>query len=181
MSTTIKSRTTTVVLFQGDDLDPIEELRADVQEAAGLADGNRRLGDDPVATAAQHYDEFVDEAVKRAVKVTLNAVGRKEFRALVEKHPPRPDNEVDDGWGFNYETFADSLVPECFEGAISETPENNPDVSSPNKRDAFLDALSDGDWSRLYSAALLLNQGSGPDPKARLSSRVAQTSGAIET
>lgn len=170
MSITIKPRTTEVVLFQGDDLDPIETLRAKVEEAALVSDGtSRRLNDDPVLSAAQEYDAFVDAAIERAVKVTLQALGRKQYRGLVEKHPPRPENEGDKEWGFNSDTFGDDLVPACIADGQFE---------SARDMDAFLDDLSDGDWSRLVSAALMLNQGSGPDPKARLSSRVAQTSDA---
>lgn len=182
MSITKKPRTTTVLLFQGDDLDPIEERRQAFQRAlATKARGgeNLRFGDDddPVTEAAREYDDFMDGAVERAAKVRLQALPRSTFRAMVAEHPPREDvtKEDQDGetvvvesfaedhrYGFNVETLADALVPPS---VIVED-----QFADEAERDGFLDDLSDAEFSKVYSAAILLNQGGGPDPKVRLSS-----------
>jgi hypothetical protein len=39
-----------------------------------------------------------------------------------------------------------------------------------------VDAMSDGDFSRLYSAVVKLNTGRGPDPKASISELLPRTS-----
>lgn len=189
--TTIKPRTITAVLFQGDDFDPLDALMADAQRAVTQAASNSptRIGDDNgVQAATTAYNDYLDKAVKRGVKVELHAVGRKVWRDLVAKHPPRetttvgpsvtaPDgtvtegektvtvHEADEQWGFNYETLADDLVPAC--------------VDSAKFDEAFLDGLSDGDWSKLYSAAVRRNTEEGPSPKARISWPAAPTSGEI--
>lgn len=182
-SSTLTRRSTVVHIYQGDDLDPLEDLRREVEIQAVKA-GPTRIGDsESVLTAAAAYDAFLAEASERAVKVTLHAVGRRVWRDLVAKHPPRfteqqviddagnqttetVPNEQDVQWGFNYDTLADDLVPACIESVVGDS----------RSTDAFLDDLSDGDWSRLYSAAVVLNQGAGPDPKAQLSSRLIRTS-----
>jgi len=186
VSTTIKPRSTVVTLFQGDDYDRIAELSAAVEQAAKVAvtDGQRRLGDAPeVVDAAKAYDEFVAEAAERGVKVTLHAMGRKAWGELLAKHPVREEtvtdaegvvtttpHELDSHYGFNYETLGDDLVPASIAPGQFDT---------NAERDNFLDNLSDGEFSRLYSAAVPLNQSAGADPKARLSSRLVPTS--VET
>lgn len=171
MSLTIKPNTTVVTLLQGDDLDGIVARADDVTREA-KATPQARLGDDPVRDAIVKYDEGMDAAVERAVKVKMTQLPRKEYRALKNEHPPRmvdgPDGPVvhaeDAPWGFNRETFGDVLVPPCVD--LDQ-------FDSEAARDAFLDGLSDGWFSKLYSAAVSLNQGAGPDTKARLSSHLA--------
>lgn len=165
---TISARTTTVTLFQGEDYDRERELRAAVERAAVQADNPRRLGDSQdVRAAAAAYDAFVEEAAERGVTVTLQALKRTQWREMVSKHPVREDNDVDAGWGFNYETLCDDLVPASV--LTGDQFHNERAVQD------FLDELSDADFSKLYSAAHELNQAQGPDPKVRLSSRLALT------
>lgn len=116
--TDLKPRTATVVIYQGDDLSVLAELRtaADIAErkaeadlrvaqARARADGPRRAGDpspeDPqiaydaaVKPPQDAYDAFVDEAAERATIVTLQALGRKAFRNLMRDHPPRTSETV---------------------------------------------------------------------------------------
>lgn len=164
--TALKPRTTTVVLFQGDDLDPLNERLSAVVQAAPSA---RRIGDsDALADAQRAYDEFADEALDRAARITLQAMGHRKWRDLLLANPPREGDEDDEAAGFNVEEFGYTVVP------ASIAPGQ---FDSDRERDDFLDSLSDGDFSKLYSAAMGLNQNMGPDPKARLSSPPAQTSG----
>ena len=110
---TLKPRTATVVIYQGDDLERLGELKREAALAERLAqddlDAARRSargaplrGGDPdplveaeaafeaaVKPTRDAYDAFLDEAVERAVEVEVQALGRKRFRALVEVHPPR--------------------------------------------------------------------------------------------
>lgn len=210
----LKPRRTTVVLFQGDDLDPIAQRLADVQRLA--ASSARRIGDpEVVGAASKSYDEFMDEATVRAVKVDLEAAPRKRYRALRNKHPVRMipadpvdgtgggsaggqgpakmvPHEDDEPWGFNFETFGDAVllgdptvevtpgdggVPPAIVRVYSETDGVAPDCSTPDKLEAFLDGLADTEFSKLFSEAVMLNQGSLPDPKVRLSSLLDLTSG----
>jgi hypothetical protein len=176
------ARHETVILWHGDDYQPLADLLKEVETAATTAvmDSPSRLGDDPgIRTATQAYDAFREEALTRATRVEMQALGRKSWRSLLADHPARKvveksedgaEHEVthpEDLIGWNSETLPDplvkaSLVPNQFE--------------STEKRDAWLDGLSDPDFSRLYSAAVMLNTSGGPDPKARLSSLLDLTS-----
>lgn len=116
--TDLKPRTATVVIYQGDDLATLADLRtaADIAErkadaelrvaqARAKVDGPRRAGDstpeDPqiaydaaVKPSQDAYDAFVDEAAERATVVTLQAIGRKAFRSLMREHAPRTTETV---------------------------------------------------------------------------------------
>lgn len=183
--TALTPRTTTVVLFQGDDLDPLVEKAQAVEKAARdltprrLGDGPTEDANSPVSVAAESFNEFMDAANERAVKVTLTALRRKAFRALLNEHPPRtvqgdevPETHPDDiDAGFNTETFGDALVPAC----MSE------EFGTLEQRVEFVDNISDGDFAKLYNAALSLNKALGPDPKARISWPIEPISGGIST
>ena len=171
MSTTITPRTATCVIYQGDDLERLAELRREVDVAQRQAEqaskAPRRGGDEiPSAQAAQDaYDAFVDEAAERAVEVHVTALRRKRFRKLMAEHPPRkvdgekgkephPDDEVYD---VNVETFGEVFLP------LSIT---SPAFDTPDDLEDFIDELSDGDYDRVFSTAYWLNRAPGGDPKA---------------
>jgi hypothetical protein len=164
LSATLKPRTIEVVLLQGDDATRAEELLADVERAVALGP-SVRINEEPAHVAASRaYDTFIDEAAQRAVVLTVAALPRRRFRELMAAHP---DNKVDADAGFNVDEFGDDLVPECM---VTEFP-------SIADRDNLLDSLSDGQWSKLFSAAVHANRGGQIDPKARLSSEPEATSG----
>lgn len=176
------ARHETVILWHGDDYQPLADLLKDVETAAtsAVVSGPARLGDDVgTRSAVKEYDAFRKEALARATHVEMQALGRRSWRALLADHSPRKvtekaedgtDHEIthpDDLIGWNAETMPDplvraALVPDQFE--------------SIEKRDAWLDSLSDPEFSMLYSAAVNLNMSGGPDPKARVSSLLDLTS-----
>lgn len=110
---TLKPRTATIPIYQGDDTERLSELRMAVaiaerqaeikrQQHANADSGPRRRGDSvgvsieevvaadaAVQAAEDAYDAFVDEAAERAVEVQVRAIGRRRFRDLVAAHPPR--------------------------------------------------------------------------------------------
>lgn len=215
MSITHSRPFTTVVLFQGGDLDPLEERRAAFQRAtldALRSSTPLRIGDDgeddegitsEADEKAREHDEFLEEALERATKVKIAALPRKAEAALILEHPPRsdvtapdtlgPEGETIDGdvletfpqdaaYGFNIESIAEPLVLGCLRAwdGTDEWPPVRPD-DEPRQFDtdadlqAFVDDLGDADFSRLFSAAVKLNRGGGPDPKVRLSSLLDPT------
>lgn len=171
------ARHETVTLWHGDDYQPLADLRRAVEEAATSAavSNPARFGDDnALKAAAEEYDAYVqDIALPRATKVEMQALGRRSWRALLAEHPARKvaekgedgtEHEVthpDDVIGWNAETMPDPLVQASLVADQFESIE---------KRDAWLDSLSDPEFSQLYSAAVALNVSGGPDPKARVSS-----------
>jgi hypothetical protein len=171
-----------VILWHGDDYQPLADLLKAVETAASTAilGAPARIGDDPgTRSATEAYDAFREEALTRATRVEMQALGRRSWRALLAEHPARKvtekaedgtDREVmhpDDYLGWNAETLPEPLVKASLVADQFESIE---------KRDAWLDSLSDPEFSRLYSAAVGLNTSGGPDPKARLSSLLDLTS-----
>lgn len=198
--TEFKPRTATVVIYQGDDLSALADLRraADIAErkadidlniaqARARADAPRRAGDstpeDPqvaydaaVKPSRDAYDAFVDEAAERATVVTLQAIGRKAFRALMREHPPRSSeivaedgtkrqeiHEDDSAWGVNTETFPDELLAYDDDGDLTIL---TPEFDTAAKRRKWLDRLADGDFEQLWATAYQLNRAVGADPLA---------------
>lgn len=120
---TIKPRTTSIVIYQGDDMATLAELRRAAENAQTFADraeseleaarevaaADLRAGDsiedaidarDKAEAEAKErqdeYDAFLDEAAERAVTVVLHAIGRKRFRDLMSEHAPRKVKVKDD-------------------------------------------------------------------------------------
>ena len=170
-STALAPRSIVVTLLQGDDLARAEELEAAVNTASVGA--IPRIGDTTgILDAAAAYDRFITEAEGRAFHITLQALPRRQWRDLLMKHPARGDVEADKANGFNVDTLGDDLVAESV--ILVQVGAHDPFTWSRRDLDGFLDALSDGDFSRLFSAAVRLNTDSAAAPKADLSSRLTQ-------
>ena len=193
--TTLKPRTATVVIYQGDDMDRMTELRRAAEQAEAIAQrekGAPRRGGDEVAAGVQEakdaYDAFVDEAAGRAVTVELHSIGRRRFRDLMAAHPPRkvmvkddPDPEQpelpvkereedhpdDAGFDVNVDTFPEALLT-----FIDPDDGDVRTVAAPVFKDrktigAFLDDdVSEGDFNGLWTSAYYLNRMPSQDPKA---------------
>lgn len=161
----IKPRTTTVPIYQGDDLEHLAELRMAANQAGRTAEGAPlRAGDErPGQAERDAYDAFVEEAAERAVIVRLTALGRTKWADLVAAHKPRTtitegrvvpvDEDAD--YGVNVESFPAALLTV----AITEPAEVVEDVAG------FLDMISEGDFERLWVTAYGLNRAPGGDPK----------------
>lgn len=188
--THLKPRSTTVLLYQGDDMDQLAHLkrkldyaeRQAAQKAQDAKDGAAlRYGDDleedtSVADAQREYDSFLDQAAERALEVELRAIGRRRFRDLLEAHPPRmvdsePDedgkivkveHEDDAGWGVDASTFPEALL--CYRDDDVVTIAK-PEFKNKGEVKAFIDDdLTDGDYEQMWVAALMLNRSPSADP-----------------
>jgi hypothetical protein len=101
----LKPRTATVVLYQGDDMERLTDLRraadaAEIQAHADLQSAThmpKRLGDEAPIEAFREavqptraaLNAFIDEAAERAVEIQIQAIGSTRFMDLVLAHPPR--------------------------------------------------------------------------------------------
>lgn len=113
--THLKPRSATKVLYQGDDMPRLAELKRAVDVAKWRLDNTEeqvagqaaREGDDVAESvvaarkaytdAQAAYDTAVDEAAERAIEVVIHDIGRRRFTNLVAAHPPREvDSEPDD-------------------------------------------------------------------------------------
>lgn len=176
MSTAITRRTAEVPIFQGDDLAAIEQAEIDFAhaEADRKSGPAGRLNPDTsnAQEAADKFDALVKEAMTRAVKVKVQAIGRK-YRHLLVEHPPRADNATDEQYGFNETTFFDALL-EYFDGETGDRTIIEPPFTSRQELVDWLNGLTDGQFTELAATAVRVNQGGQPDPKASLGSRAAQ-------
>lgn len=189
MSSIRTARGAQVILYDGSDYELLTEARqaldaaeADLARAeaakaqpASNARGGGSDEEDRVVEARAHladceraWDEALDVASERATGVRLVALGRKRWRSLLAEHKPRKDDKDDDAVGYNRDTFADAVVPAC----LAE-----PAFDVPADRDEWLDSLSEGEFEKLFLAALGLNVGAPVDPKdlARSAPRSAET------
>lgn len=190
MTTTLKPRTSTVTLYQGDDEDHLQHLADAVNDAQERYDQARKdadrddlppigmMDEDPVAAAQERldaakkaHDEFLAEAEERAIKVVVQALGRKKFRDLADDHPPREDNEGDKVLGINDETFKEVFVPMSI---ISPT------FDTTAERDDFLDSLALSQFRSVYLRAFTLNTVPGSDPKALTDSAPSRSESATQ-
>lgn len=157
MSNLIPQRTDEVVLYRDEDQHEIDRLRDSVTKAIESSSTPLRLGDDEtVSTRLTALKEFATVAADRGVKVEVKSIGR-QWRRLVAEHPARKDNKEDAEWGWNVATLADAVVPLCIVSIAGQTLEGDALQDE-------IDAMSDGDFSRVYSAAVRINTGRGPDP-----------------
>lgn len=193
--TSIKPRTASVVIYQGDDLATLGELRQAAEVAGRQEGGGNRLGDaKPGQDERDAYDAAVIEAAERAVTVEILAIGRKRFRDLLAEHPPRQvdatttgedGNEStakethpnDAGFEVNTATFSDALLT-FIDGNVRTIAQ--PEFSTRAAVQAFLDdELADGDYESIWMAAYWLNRGPSADPLGSRYSSASQKSSAI--
>lgn len=188
MSEEYQTHVDVVDIFQGDDLVRIAELENAVNIASVQGAGNRRIGSRAptdetkaaVLAAAREYDAFVAEAgEKRAYRVTVEALPRKDWRALRKQHPPRVagdgvdevEADQDKTLGFNVDELSEELVPKAI---VSVTRGGKPAFTGAGAMTKWLDRLSDGDFQKIASAAVRVNIDDSPAPKADLSSRLSR-------
>lgn len=184
---TLKPRTATIPIYQGDDAERLAELRMAVaiaERQETQAQGPRRGGDpapsEDVRAAQAAYDAFVDEAAERAVEVVVRAIGRRRFRDLVTAHPPRmvkdsKGEEVvhddDYAYGVNVETFAPALLTFVDPTSVDDDGKPVRTVAKPEftnsggLRDFLDDDVTDGDYERIFITAYWINRSPGSDPK----------------
>lgn len=176
----VERATDEIPLWANDDRLRLNELELELNEASVTA-GPKRMNDAPVVEAAAAYDAFKAEALGRSQVVHITALPGPKWRFLLADHPPRDDvknddGEVTDSWpqdqehGFNIETIARPLVIASLD--LDQ-------FDDDDAREAWVDDLDDPTFSRIYSAAVRINERGGADPKWSASSWVAQTSAAI--
>ena len=158
----LNPRTETVIILQGDDDETLRHLRAEVERTApkkGAPSAQSTMDEgDPHEAAVTAYEVFAEEAADRGIKVILRALGRKTWKELTAKHPPREGNENDEQQGMNLESLNDEIVLPCMASP----------GGSLEERSAFLDSLNEGQYGDLALRAYWLNVGRSADPTLRL-------------
>lgn len=156
-------RTTTICLIQGDYADRLNELYAAAQRAAEDQTPRTALEADPYADLHQQYNALKAEAEAEGVTVVLTAVGRRVWRGLKEKHPPRSTDDSDADTakgdrlaGVNTDAVEDDLVYASL---------TSPEFKGRDAFDEWADGLSEGEWQALVARAWELANGARLDPK----------------
>lgn len=165
---TVAPRRATILLYQGDDRERLEQLLADIEgKSATAAAAPARMADTDtdVAEAVEAYNAFLPEAEARATKVVVQAIGNRKWRRLRNEHT-KPGEDGGDG-EVDMEAFSDALLTFADDANPEMRTIAEPRFDHPGKLDAFLDSLSEADYNRLFTAAYAVNYTAGvSDPKA---------------
>lgn len=182
----LKPRTATVVIYQGDDLERLAELRRVAENAArihaeAVRSPNARAGDDtltPKLEAEAAYDAFVEVAAERAESLALRNLGGRQWRDLIAEHPPRRVVRTIDGqeqdllheddadFNVNTSTLPDVLLRYVNPNRAEMRTITSPEFPTAQDLQNYLDDISGGDYDRLFVTAFHLNASPGYDPKA---------------
>lgn len=173
----IKKRPGFVVVLQGDDYARLRELDQALDTQARAVP--LRKGDaSPVHAAAEERDTFAEEAAARALVFELQALGKTAWRTFRSEHPPEKGAEEHTQFGFNTDSGGNAAVV----ASLLQVTQNGEPLSlpSPAATEELLDDLSDGDFSRILTEIVNLNEGDGPDPKLSTSTLVTRAYGGTE-
>jgi hypothetical protein len=169
------ARTTTVHLLSGDYPDRLDKLVREAEAAANSNIASTMLESDDLDA---RYQALKAEAITAGTTVNLAAVGRKTWRGLKEKHPPRSEPAVDKATaegdrmaGVDTDGVEDDLVYESIRAWQVESGEKDDRVSSRSSFDEWADTLSEGEWQVIVIKAWELANGARLDPKDHLPSR----------
>lgn len=163
--TTSLRRTATVDIYPGSILAEIRHLENRYELAARTEKLSPPRTNDEIPESVQIIDEhteLVAKAEEVKVSIEVQALPRKQFKALLGEHPPRDEVKTDQEVGVNEETFAEVLVP------LSLVDQAFVDQ---------LDDLSDVDFERLYLQSFHLNRTPAAAPKALRVSPLNQQNG----
>lgn len=167
------AQTATITLLTGDYPD---RLNAAYQAAQAAADADPTLlqGEEhPYDILAREYADLKEEAVAAGISVTLKAIGRKAWRELKEKHPPRTEGDPDVVKGdriagVNTTDVEDDLVY----ASLVE-----PAFASRAAYDEWAEDLSEGEFQTILRRAWELANISQYDPKSLPASRMRSNGG----
>lgn len=166
------ARTTTVHLLTGDYPDRLQALAAAAELARNDKTPLTAAEVHPYDQLAQEYAALKAEAVEAGITVNLAAVGRRTWRSLKEKHPPRSgegvDKETAEGdrlAGVNTDAVEDDLVFESIRAWQQQSGETVDHIASESAFSDWADHLSEGEWQVLVRKAWELANGARLDPK----------------
>lgn len=160
--------TTVPLCLRGDLQAEFEKLERQLQEIPqrpreSLADDG---GHGVAKGIAEKMEALRDQMRECTMDVTLRALARKDWKSLLEKHPPRDDVDSDRTLGLNGETFYDALILACWV---------EPDLEK-DERTELLDLLTGAQFDKLAASAFALNRRDVGVPFSRTASRTLRNS-----
>jgi hypothetical protein len=165
------------ICLRGDLVSEIERLDQELAAILRDEDAARESGAASLATGgkgrevAEQIEALQAKMQGSTITLVLRALPRARFRALIDEHPPRKDEEGGvlpaDLAGINSATFYDALAREC--------------LASPELTDAqwrrLLSKLSDRQWQKLADTAWEVNRSEVDVPFSFAASRLTRGSG----
>jgi len=146
----------------------LAELSAATGRAAATderKDPDARLSSNPVAAAKKKLDQIEEQMKDLLVTIRFTAVNNGVWQKLIIQNPPRKGNAVDQGLGFNTQTFFDRVCRETGK-LVEEIDLDNPDDAtlepiSDSQWDKLSESFTAGDWDRVDMTLIELNQRDG--------------------
>ena len=147
-----------------------EQAALDLQQA--MADDDGLVGSDAVRAAAERVEQVerqIDDATHTFV---LRSVSRREWADLLAKHPPSAEQRRA-GHDADPDRFPVAAVAACLmEPSLSEV---------QVRKLAESDAMTFGEWQKLWLAALSLNLPPVPAPKLGAATELLRLNGPSST
>lgn len=129
------------------------------QETAGSLDGGQAV------VLAGQIEALRDEMAEHMLDLTVRALPRRKWDALVAQHPAQEGNDAHRTLGMNPDTFFDALL------RISVLPALDDDDWAQLE-----ETLSTGQWQELNNTAWLVNQRDVSVPFSQRASRILASS-----
>lgn len=148
--------------LRGDLLAAREDLERKLAEAHQRDQVNSLASGGAARIVAEELERVLTEIGENTHLFRFRALPRQEFRDLQEKHPPRPDHDMDRAVGGNMETIAAPLIQACC---------IDPEMDL-QQVESLLDVLSDGQVMDLFGCAITLNRSRVDLPKFETASGI---------
>ena len=147
-----------LICLRGDLAARLDDLKTEFTRAAIAEDDDitSDITDSAARSIAERITAAEAEADAHSVAFRCRAIGSRSWRKLVAEHPPTLD-----GWRWDDETFAPSAIA----ASVVLPGEDGPSMSV-DEVELLADALSEGQWAKLYSAVLEVNMGEDLIPKS---------------
>lgn len=170
------------IILSPDLLDRWQALEAAIQESYVADQQNQRLaaGKPSKKTIGLTKELEALQVELEAVAVTFRfrAIDKDTFRDLKAKHPPRPDDRMDQYLGYNREAVDDAMVRVCLVDPVFEDCAKKGCVHDDcGSWQQLVNVINPAEWGELDTACQQANRAVTDAPKSQLPSAIRRLSG----
>lgn len=172
---TISRATTVVELVTDLSLQAEHETAVTALESARHADQkNDRLNSGNGALAAAKAVQEIESRMQESiVNVKFRALTRARWGQLADEHPARDDNDEDEAFGVNADTFFAVAVPESIVESTWKTTGEDADLKAD--WDDIVGELSDAQYAKFVAAVIRINRRDSEVPFSQSASIVSRS------
>lgn len=172
---TITRATANVELVTNLDLLADHEAATNELERAQKTESPDRLNSSASVRAAAKRVEHIENEMESSIIVfKLRALARKRWVELVDAHPAREDDDMDQRFGFNADELFNEALPESI---VAVTTKSGDTVDwSPEDWEEISEEISDAQYAEFVGAVFRLNQRESEIPFSRTASILNRTS-----